>query len=152
MEVLTPEHYPAHEPLTNAQARKRLRHITSCAYCGLDGTYSHGPDQNYWHIDHVTPTSKGGQSIAANLVKSCATCNTAKGANTGAEWHPRRSSMTAALKPYDWKVRATRQTEWGEWWLAEIRYLEEALDEHINALENLRQRIRIAELFKEPGY
>ena len=42
----------------------------TCAYCGAEAT----------HVDHVTPTSKGGAMYDEhNLVASCARCNLSKG-------------------------------------------------------------------------
>ena len=50
----------------------------TCRYCG--GV--NGP----WHLDHVMPASRGGPSIADNLVVSCLPCNLSKGAKTPEEW------------------------------------------------------------------
>lgn len=54
--------------------RDRLR----CHHCGQPGTASVGPDGRGWHIDHVTPLSRGGRTVLSNLVLSCATCNQRK--------------------------------------------------------------------------
>lgn len=69
------------------------RYISHCFYCGIlidipkriDGTpflaYGHG--KSPFHIDHVIPESKGGKTVLANLVLSCAKCNMQK----GNKWH-----------------------------------------------------------------
>ena len=145
MEVLITQHCPATERLSNAQAKKRLYYISTCAYCGLDGTFTHGPDGSFWHIDHVYPKSKGGLDVASNLVKACARCNIAKGDNCGPDWQPRRGTTTAALKPWDWRSQIKRPLMPE----AYICQLEEALEEHRAALENLRQRIQIAALIEK---
>ena len=144
MEILTTQHLPSSEKLTNTQAKKRLYYVTSCAYCGIDGTFTHGPDGNFWHIDHVYPISKGGQNYASNLVKACALCNTAKADNTGRDWQPRRGTMTAALHAWTMSKPASRPKYQSV--EAYVRDLEDALEEHRAALENLRQRIQIAAL------
>jgi hypothetical protein len=133
------QHCPNTEILSNNAAKTRLYHVSSCAYCGLDGTSTHGPDGEYWHIDHVYPRSKGGLSVASNLVKACAFCNSSKGANYGAEWQPRRSAITAALEPWDWK----NKTGHGQLIEHRLAFLEQSLEEHRIALDNLRQKIRI---------
>lgn len=59
-----------------------------CYYCGVDfpsdtvflddGGKIISSKRN-WHIDHVTPVSKGGTYDLENLVPSCSTCNFKKG-------------------------------------------------------------------------
>lgn len=49
-----------------------------CAYCGDEC----GP----FHVDHVTPRSRGGRHSFDNLVVACAACNLSKGAKTVEEW------------------------------------------------------------------
>lgn len=49
---------------------KRDRFI--CVYCGASAK------EVTLHIDHVLPQSKGGLSIASNLVTSCSDCNMGK--------------------------------------------------------------------------
>lgn len=48
-----------------------------CTYCGSDGPF---------HIDHVIPHSRGGNSYPDNLVLACVPCNLSKGAKTPREW------------------------------------------------------------------
>ena len=43
-----------------------------CVYCGT------GVKEATLHIDHVYPQSKGGLSIASNLVTACSNCNMGK--------------------------------------------------------------------------
>ena len=49
-----------------------------CVYCGCDD----GP----FHLDHVTPFSRGGLTEVENLVVACAGCNISKGSKTVEEW------------------------------------------------------------------
>jgi 5-methylcytosine-specific restriction endonuclease McrA len=52
-----------------------------CAYCGATDV----PLQ----VEHVVPKARGGTNRVSNLVLACGPCNTAKGAQTAAEWgHP----------------------------------------------------------------
>ncbi|MBX3050826.1 MAG: HNH endonuclease [Caldilineaceae bacterium] len=51
-----------------------------CYICKRAGTEETGPDGRSWHIDHITPLSKGGQTALYNLALSCATCNQRKAA------------------------------------------------------------------------
>jgi len=50
-----------------------------CQYCGSQGTFALGPDDESWHIDHVIPIDRGGPTRADNLTLACATCNVRKG-------------------------------------------------------------------------
>ncbi|WP_415940410.1 HNH endonuclease [Streptomyces sp. 039-1] len=47
-----------------------------CCYC----------DRPAEHVDHVTPISKGGRDVLANVVPSCAPCNLDKSDRSLAEW------------------------------------------------------------------
>jgi hypothetical protein len=51
---------------------------SSCVYCGCEK----GP----FHLDHVTPYSRGGLTTVENLVVACAVCNISKGSKTVEEW------------------------------------------------------------------
>jgi HNH endonuclease len=62
------------------KARKRLHAITTCAYCGRQGTELRDPNGATWHMDHVYPICLGGSDSLDNIVKSCARCNLSKGA------------------------------------------------------------------------
>ncbi len=61
------------------RAKKSLENVMMCAYCGGQGNEHIGPDNRFWHIDHIEPKSLGGTNDPTNLVKSCATCNIRKG-------------------------------------------------------------------------
>lgn len=52
-----------------------------CVYCGTRLTTSPGKS-NSFHADHVLSVKKGGSDDIANLIPSCATCNSKKGAKT----------------------------------------------------------------------
>jgi len=49
-----------------------------CPYCGGRGSEDLGPDGRQWHIDHLYPHSRCGDSGPDNLVRACATCNLKK--------------------------------------------------------------------------
>ena len=70
---LAPERLPIGDRLRAAI----LRRDRGCRYCGSVT----GP----FEIDHVIPVCKGGQTIKANLVTACLTCNRRKG---GEVWQP----------------------------------------------------------------
>lgn len=53
-----------------------------CVYCGRVAD----------SLDHVVPVSKGGTNDAENLVPSCRSCNSSKGAKSVDEWRPRKAS------------------------------------------------------------
>lgn len=48
-----------------------------CRYCGSVESL---------HCDHVIPYSRGGATVAENLVASCKSCNSSKKDRTVAEW------------------------------------------------------------------
>jgi hypothetical protein len=52
-----------------------------CVYCGQTLTMKAG-QPNTFHADHVLSVKKGGSDDIANLIPSCATCNSKKGAKT----------------------------------------------------------------------
>lgn len=55
--------------------------VLRCAYCGkplFPGNF---------HVDHVTPLSRGGSSAADNLCLACPDCNRRKGRMTLEEWN-----------------------------------------------------------------
>jgi len=52
-----------------------------CVYCGQALTTKAG-QPNSFHADHVLSVKKGGSDDIANLIPSCATCNSKKGAKT----------------------------------------------------------------------
>lgn len=49
----------------------------ACAYCGSSEKLT---------LDHLTPRSRGGSNAAHNLITSCGSCNSSKGAQTLAEY------------------------------------------------------------------
>jgi 5-methylcytosine-specific restriction endonuclease McrA len=53
-----------------------VRDNFTCRYCGARAT----------EVDHVSPESRGGPTVAWNLVAACGPCNRSKGAHTPAEW------------------------------------------------------------------
>lgn len=83
------------------RAIEALATVTTCAYCGMDGSFGLGPDGKAWSIDHVVPRMKGGSDNPHNLVKCCHRCNCRKHTKLGGEWTPRRGTMTAAGIPWD---------------------------------------------------
>lgn len=56
-----------------------------CVYCGTKLTSKAG-QPNTFHADHVLPVKRGGRDEIANLVPSCATCNSKKSAKTWAQF------------------------------------------------------------------
>jgi hypothetical protein len=50
----------------------------SCRYCSGAGDEDSGPDGRAWHVDHLYPVVRGGDSQPDNLVLACATCNLKK--------------------------------------------------------------------------
>jgi 5-methylcytosine-specific restriction endonuclease McrA len=49
-----------------------------CAYCGKD-------IEEFGHLDHIIPKSRGGKDGFHNIVSSCPSCNAKKGARTPEE-------------------------------------------------------------------
>ena len=68
------------QPKRIAKARFRRRIFAEwnhrCAYC----------DQHADTLDHVLPRSRGGLTVAENLVPACARCNGAKSSTDWREW------------------------------------------------------------------
>ena len=58
-----------------ATAKRNLANQTECPYCG--GGLGATP-----HADHIYPLSKGGHSVASNMVLVCAVCNAKKSTMT----------------------------------------------------------------------
>ena len=56
-----------------------------CIYCQSKGTDTIGPDGRPWHIDHLFPKARGGDSKSDNLVLACATCNCRKNSQLASE-------------------------------------------------------------------
>lgn len=56
----------------------KVRDNLTCFHCGQKGNEAFGPDGQYWHMDHLIPLSRGGETTATNVVLSCSTCNVAR--------------------------------------------------------------------------
>jgi 5-methylcytosine-specific restriction endonuclease McrA len=78
--------------------KRKLRKDHDCPYCG-------GPLGSQPHADHIYPVSKGGRSMAANMVFVCAECNVKKGDMTLAAFiafcRLDRDTIEARLKDLD---------------------------------------------------
>jgi hypothetical protein len=61
-------------PQLRWEVMQRDRH--TCRYCGGSAT----------ELDHVKPYSRGGLTMAANLVAACSLCNKSKGDRMPEEW------------------------------------------------------------------
>ncbi len=64
---------------TTSRARILMRDKYRCQYCGKKGTAFD------LTLDHIVPKSKGGRSLAENLVAACHQCNNRKADRTPAE-------------------------------------------------------------------
>lgn len=62
--------------LRKAKYRLAWKYQRTCVYCGW---FCH--DWRIFTLDHIKPLSKGGTDDIANLVLSCAPCNSAKADN-----------------------------------------------------------------------
>lgn len=56
-----------------------------CIYCQYQGTPESGPDGRGWHLDHLFPKARGGDSLPDNIILSCATCNLKKNSALASE-------------------------------------------------------------------
>jgi 5-methylcytosine-specific restriction endonuclease McrA len=76
----------------------------ACAYCGsyLDLT-----------VDHLIPTSRGGEHSFENMVCACRSCNEKKGDRTPLEWG--RLPYLPAYKPFSKLEIIVRQSNVSEW-------------------------------------
>ncbi len=73
----------------------------TCAYCGATNTSL--------EIEHIVPRSRGGTHRVSNLTLACHACNTAKGAQTAAEFgHPHVQAQASAPLKDAAAVNATR--------------------------------------------
>lgn len=73
----------------------------ACVYCGC--TVKKGQRLTK---DHLVPLSKGGKTVAANIVPACATCNCSKGASEWREWFMRQPffSQDRMNKIFNWRT------------------------------------------------
>lgn len=76
--------FPDRENFIRRPIRKAVRDAVMardgevCRYCRT----TNGP----WHLDHVLPASRGGESTVENLVVACISCNLSKRDMTPDEW------------------------------------------------------------------
>jgi hypothetical protein len=74
---------------------------SKCAYCG---------DPTAEQIDHVRPSSRGGDDSIKNLVLCCVGCNKDKGASTAEEFgHPDLGIIACGQTLKDWRQSAERR-------------------------------------------
>lgn len=66
---------------------KQLRELgNACGWhCRWCGAYC----KDDYHVDHITPLSRGGSNRIENICIACPKCNLSKGAQTGGEWGDR---------------------------------------------------------------
>jgi hypothetical protein len=60
----------------------------ACAYCGSGEHLS---------VDHLVPRDRGGADVGDNLVWSCRSCNSAKGARDLLAWYERKATFLPLL-------------------------------------------------------
>lgn len=65
-----------------------------CVYCGTQLTKQHGLPNSY-QPDHVLPVAKGGSDDVANLVPSCASCNSKKRDGTFEQFIAKMGGITS---------------------------------------------------------
>ena len=75
-----------------------------CVYCGRSSI----EDGVKLHVDHIFPESKGGQSVAENLITACESCNASKSARVlDLDIRSRLSSLTRERN----QVRGIQQSQ-----------------------------------------
>jgi hypothetical protein len=80
----------------------------NCAYCGQ-------PLPPKFHRDHIIPKSRGGPSLADNLVACCPSCNSRKSTKTLSEfrdWIKEQAIHTAELDDKEWLQDFIPPTAW----------------------------------------
>lgn len=82
------------EPSPRLAAAVMWRDAYTCQYCKV---------ARATEIDHIQPWTKGGLTIASNLVAACQRCNRSKGGRTPTEWE------TAKLRQAAAQIAALRQ-------------------------------------------
>jgi HNH endonuclease. len=83
--LLHPDKYPKvveHLGITRKQLMDRFNILEGCCYCG---------SKNKKSVEHLFPTSKGGQHIINNLFGACTKCNSSKSNNDFFEWYRSQS-------------------------------------------------------------
>lgn len=80
-----------------------------CFYCGIEGKRAHPGCEHriiekeritycgcsaIMHFDHVIPESRGGKTIADNLVLACIRCNLTKGAKIGTRTNDKEAHIS----------------------------------------------------------
>lgn len=77
-----------------------LRDHSTCQYCGSVVSLDKAS------IDHILPSSRGGQYVWTNVATSCVTCNQAKGDKTPDEWGRPLKKKPIPLK---WDVKFIKE-------------------------------------------
>ena len=95
-----------------------------CQYCGKRGTAFD------LTLDHIMPRSRGGRTIAENLVAACQTCNSRKGDRTPKEARMPLLTNPAALfyglERAELRLAATARPEWKKYLFLEHAEYEQA--------------------------
>lgn len=68
----------------------------TCAYCGRSVSRTPACDALLATVDHILPSSRGGESSWTNLVSACKECNNRKADRT-----PDEAGMVLRVEPYD---------------------------------------------------
>ena len=77
-----------------------LRDHNTCQYCGVVVSLDKAS------IDHVLPSSRGGQYVWNNVVTSCVKCNQAKGDKTPEEWG---NPLNKKPEPLKWDAKFIKE-------------------------------------------
>lgn len=77
-----------------------LRDHNTCQYCGVVVSLDKAS------IDHVLPSSRGGQYVWNNVVTSCVKCNQAKGDKTPEEWG---NPLKKKPEPLKWDAKFIKE-------------------------------------------
>ncbi len=68
----------------------------TCAYCGRSVSKTPAREALLATVDHILPSSRGGESSWTNLVSACKECNNRKADRT-----PEEAGMPLRVEPYD---------------------------------------------------
>jgi 5-methylcytosine-specific restriction endonuclease McrA len=89
-----------------------------CQYCGRRGTAFD------LTLDHILPRSRGGRTVAENLVAACQVCNNRKGDRTPEEARMPLLTNPAALlyglERAEWRQAAMTRPEWKKYLFLEL--------------------------------